>query len=310
MKIVYYKGIGNNPASVDREKGVMYINRPVFERYDGLTQKFIMYHEEGHYVLGTTDEFEADKYAFDKILSEDPNTTLRGLVETLEKSLSMVSAQDKQRLKLQLSRALFVDWNKFNNIAAKDSLKEINSMTYTSFGRVFIPQNPPLAVNVNISHYAEEDFRDYPEILEQIQRGNVSNDTDLYNLFPHYSEMFDSIGMSSEIPEDVPVTELQPDNVQVTVTQPDSTTVNIQVGKSKFESNTVTEPTNTATQTAPTEAPTADEMLNNADDRPEKRILGMKPKTFWIAAVTAVVVIGLIWYFASGKKAIRVGDIS
>ena len=57
---------GGTPALSDRNTGEVWINRKIFDTLPEEHKIFILLHEEGHIVLNTKDEFEADAYAFKK----------------------------------------------------------------------------------------------------------------------------------------------------------------------------------------------------------------------------------------------------
>ena len=67
MKIVYTTNIGNCPAAIDRTNGILYINPEVQVKLTSFQQKFVYWHEMGHYYLNTNSEIEADAYAFDRM---------------------------------------------------------------------------------------------------------------------------------------------------------------------------------------------------------------------------------------------------
>lgn len=56
-----------NPARTDMSSGVIEINKEAFDRLPNFTQRFVIYHEMGHFLLKTFDECKADDYALKKI---------------------------------------------------------------------------------------------------------------------------------------------------------------------------------------------------------------------------------------------------
>jgi hypothetical protein len=56
-----------NPARTDMSSGVIEINKEAFDRLPNFTQRFVIYHEMGHFLLKTFDECKADDYALKKM---------------------------------------------------------------------------------------------------------------------------------------------------------------------------------------------------------------------------------------------------
>lgn len=66
----YKSNMGNNPASVDIGKGVVYINRDMWTRLTPYERAIILLHEEGHYRNKSVDEIQADIYAINAYLAD------------------------------------------------------------------------------------------------------------------------------------------------------------------------------------------------------------------------------------------------
>ena len=66
----YKSDMGNNPASVDIRKGIVYINRDMWTRLTPYERAIILLHEEGHYRNKSVDEIQADIYAINAYLAE------------------------------------------------------------------------------------------------------------------------------------------------------------------------------------------------------------------------------------------------
>lgn len=66
----YKSDMGNNPASVDIRKGVVYINRDMWTRLTPYERAIILLHEEGHYRNKSVDEIQADIYAINAYLKD------------------------------------------------------------------------------------------------------------------------------------------------------------------------------------------------------------------------------------------------
>jgi hypothetical protein len=97
--------LGESPAAVNRETGVMYVN-PAFK----LTQDqwyFIMLHELGHIKEQTKDELKADAWAHKQYLKEPKS--LKQSVFALTDLLSFAKEEDYTRAQMQLIRAQKAD---------------------------------------------------------------------------------------------------------------------------------------------------------------------------------------------------------
>lgn len=66
----YKSDMGNNPASVDIRKGIVYINRDMWTRLTPYERAIILLHEEGHYRNKSVDEIQADIYAINAYLKD------------------------------------------------------------------------------------------------------------------------------------------------------------------------------------------------------------------------------------------------
>ena len=118
MKVVkVYKGMGNTPAMVNRQSGVMYENVPVMSRLDPDVQHFIRLHEEGHHVLQTTDEFKADEYALTKYIEE--GRPLSESVKAFTRAVSFKNPEHFARLEKHLQNLYNYDYFINNNQKAK-----------------------------------------------------------------------------------------------------------------------------------------------------------------------------------------------
>jgi hypothetical protein len=80
MKIIYTSNIGSSPAAIDRARGILYINADANRKLTSFQQKFVYWHELGHYYLNTDSEIKADAYAFDHLAG----TEFRSLKQCLE----------------------------------------------------------------------------------------------------------------------------------------------------------------------------------------------------------------------------------
>lgn len=107
-EIFYVPGaeINNSPARCNRKTKQLWINNDLWPTLSENTQLFIMYHEAGHIILQTTDEFSADEYAFQRMVHE--GKSLKDCVHALT---SLLSGSDghRHRAYLTLQRAKAVD---------------------------------------------------------------------------------------------------------------------------------------------------------------------------------------------------------
>lgn len=111
MKITYTDNIGDTPAMVDRKTGEIFLNSNVWDQLPKPYQAFILGHEKGHYTLQTTNELEADHYAFDQIAGTFPES-LKNMVKTLFDVLPYNSPAHGLRLLNAYRLALKYDFDK------------------------------------------------------------------------------------------------------------------------------------------------------------------------------------------------------
>ena len=115
LKLKYVDDLGSStPARVNRITGECLINKKVWNHLPEAYKKFILLHEEGHYVLQTTDEFEADAYAFDKYAGKAKGS-LKNSIKALSDILPFITNEQKDRLNEQIKRALLYDFQKNGN---------------------------------------------------------------------------------------------------------------------------------------------------------------------------------------------------
>lgn len=80
MQIKFSSAIGNTPARVNRMTGEILLNADTWSDYTPYEQRLILLHEQGHFLLKTTNEQEADAYALKNYLLTE--------IESLKKALS------------------------------------------------------------------------------------------------------------------------------------------------------------------------------------------------------------------------------
>jgi len=84
IEYVTRRELGDCPASVDMNEGIIEINEDVWDHYDDFQKRFILFHEEAHYVLQTDSEQAADTYALRQVAGKYPRSLARS-IETLFK---------------------------------------------------------------------------------------------------------------------------------------------------------------------------------------------------------------------------------
>jgi hypothetical protein len=109
------------PAAADMVDGVIEINADVWGDYDNFQRRFILAHEEGHIVLDTDNEEEADRYAVNKVRG----TARKSLKRSLE-TLYKVGVVNERRYLILYREALRIDWEQYGNGKAKRELESIN----------------------------------------------------------------------------------------------------------------------------------------------------------------------------------------
>lgn len=126
MKTVWVNYLKNNsPAMVNRFTGTIYINSSVYNNLPDEHKLFIKLHEQGHYVLDTTDEFKADEYAFKEYVRQ--GFSLTESIKALSRILSLKSPEHIQRVYAQYKRALLYDANINKNEKATLILNNMQS---------------------------------------------------------------------------------------------------------------------------------------------------------------------------------------
>lgn len=117
--------LGNCPASVDMESGVISINSSVWDCYDNFEKAFILFHEIGHYDLDTDSEYEADAYALKHVYRTAPRSLKRSL-----QTLCKIDVIDARRLDKLFEECLRLDAAD-GNAVAKLELININNNKFT-----------------------------------------------------------------------------------------------------------------------------------------------------------------------------------
>lgn len=145
-KVVFDSAMTGDIARVNRETQVLYINPAIWNRLTSHEREYVLFHEDGHLVLATADEFKANAYAIEKycpvktltnselgkriqVMSEitdparyisplalDPVSAISGAVDSIFQALPMFGIGSKSRIKEQ-------------NAAAEAQLKLINAQS-------------------------------------------------------------------------------------------------------------------------------------------------------------------------------------
>lgn len=96
----YGKNMGNNPATVNIETGVVYINKPLWNKLSDYEKAIILLHEEGHYANKSLDEIKADCYAISQYLKDGDTPTKR---QQLKKTIFGVVPNDEENIQRKIA---------------------------------------------------------------------------------------------------------------------------------------------------------------------------------------------------------------
>ena len=96
----YGKNMGNNPATVNIETGVVFINKPIWNKLTDYEKAIILLHEEGHYANKSLDEIKADCYAISQYL-KDGDTPEKRL--QLKKTIFGVVPNDEENIQRKIA---------------------------------------------------------------------------------------------------------------------------------------------------------------------------------------------------------------
>ncbi len=106
--------LGLCPAAVYMDSGDIEINLSVWGSYTPFQQRFILYHEMGHYLLQTSSEERADRYALHRLYATAPQSLKQSLgtlarlhipdsrLEALYRECLLLDAQRNQNPRAQL----------------------------------------------------------------------------------------------------------------------------------------------------------------------------------------------------------------
>jgi len=116
--------MGENPASVNRATGAMYLNLELFKRIKPEHRLFIMLHEMAHVVLQSTDEKKVDEWAFNEYAKR--GYSLREAVYSLTDLLKSNSREQYERKINQLERAKHYDYHFYGNKNIYNKISKFN----------------------------------------------------------------------------------------------------------------------------------------------------------------------------------------
>lgn len=125
MKIEHTDNSGfmyGTPAAVSHETGTLYINDPLYNQLTPFQQEFVKQHEIGHYRKHTHNEFEADRYAFNRMAGKYKKS-LKQSIGTLETILDGNEDEHQQRIQAMYELALQWDAAHGNARAANELLR-------------------------------------------------------------------------------------------------------------------------------------------------------------------------------------------
>ncbi len=110
--IFYVNEPAKGVAWTNIKKQQLFLNAPKWALVPFEHKFFILAHEEGHDVLHTKDEFEADKYAYEKY--EKYNFSNAATVQALQLHLDCNNPVHKARIWQQYERTLKNDFEEFH----------------------------------------------------------------------------------------------------------------------------------------------------------------------------------------------------
>lgn len=174
--IYYSDSIGSTPAIVDRQTGDIFLNSNVWDTLPKPYQVFILEHEKGHYKRQTTNELEADHYAFTQIAGTFPES-LKNTVRVLYDVLPYTSPMHGLRLLNMYRIALCFDYEKEPTAERLQEIRAVENEILKDFANnsefmdyIFSQQKSDAMANYEFPGYSPEKFepsvgrwfRDFP----------------------------------------------------------------------------------------------------------------------------------------------------
>jgi ribosomal protein L16 Arg81 hydroxylase len=101
--------MADTPLAANRATATIYINPTLYRKLTAFQKKFWLAHEKGHIVLNTSNEIEADNYAFDS-LAGSQFQSLKQMIEAAEGLLDSRNEYHQERIDNLYQRA--VEWDK------------------------------------------------------------------------------------------------------------------------------------------------------------------------------------------------------
>lgn len=138
------------PLACDRSTATIYINPPLYSKLTLFERKFWIWHEKGHIILDTSDEFRADEFAFNKMAGTEWQS-LKQMLGAMEKIFDKNNPYHRDRLEHLYKLAL--EWDKQHPLdyASRKDWEGINN-TLTTSG-----QNMIAALSVMSNSYQKKD---------------------------------------------------------------------------------------------------------------------------------------------------------
>ena len=107
----------DTPYAADRATKTIYINPALAKNLSIFEKKFWILHEKGHIVLNTSDEIQADNYAFDRLAGSEYRS-LKQMIEAEENLLNPNSKYHQARIDNLYRRA--IEWDKAHPVKTLD----------------------------------------------------------------------------------------------------------------------------------------------------------------------------------------------
>jgi len=164
MKIVPVKDLGNTPAKVSRRTGTIYLNCEIWDKLPKQERKAIFYHEKGHYELNTSNEFEADNYAFERYAGTE-KYSLKGLLHALADNLDIKNnSEHKKRYLIITEKLLKFDYEHNHNLKALQKLIEMKAYNIND---IFPPTNKALLFQMLVDFLKGKNISSIESVSEE-----------------------------------------------------------------------------------------------------------------------------------------------
>lgn len=114
LKKVLPANLDGTPAKVHRSSGLAFFDIKEFSKLSEAAQNFILLHEEGHHVLNTKDENEADRHALSRFVGSSKNS-LKTALNTVLNYIDIADESSANRTEELLKKIVEIDFYKYNN---------------------------------------------------------------------------------------------------------------------------------------------------------------------------------------------------